>query len=1108
MKPKMQIGKSLRGIALAAVAFIAATASATTYTWQGVTGTVDGWNVPGNWSSDGSGTGIPTGGDEAIFNSAVTISSAITIDEGVLKITANQNVTLSGVISGAGGIDANPASGKTITFSGTSSTFTGQFRAIGAGNTTVAILANLGQPSSIGCGTSGVEVRKESNSGKFTVQNTCTTDRPFYIWSIYQKSLDTPSGKTVTFTGTITGTSLYCAGDGRFEFNTNLPSTFTNVSRDGGGTTAFKGANQFSAEPNFSIGTLAFSSAADSGVACALGTGSKVKIGRAGASATASTTFVYEGNVDASMNRTLSLLLPKSSYYLYLQNASSGTTLTLNGTITSHYNGNTYLSNLRLGGAGNLVLNTGIPSCNAKVTKLGSGTVTLAGNNHNTNNTEVSVGRLDVTGSTHAMSSVTVASGAVLGGTGTIHGPAIVNGTLSAGTATSCGALQFDAETNPLTFASGSILLVKVGGSSNDRIDVTGAVAASGTVTLKLESLGGGAVPAGTYTVMTYDTPPSDVFVLDASLSGTISVGANALTVTTRGAELTWSGNASANLWDFTTANWAGGLLFTDGEDVVFSDSGVKSVPVEVAVDVEPASVRVTADSGTYAFAGPGKITGDGSLGKTGAGNLVIANTNDYTGTTLLQAGSTTLGGVLSGTSISVQGDASFHETPSGVIAGSDIDVMFGHGAVLLEGTNTFTGRIAFDYSGASTATKLYLVNSKVLGNAESLAVKPSPNYNSSPLYNTNIILSNNVEFAGKTLYVARGGASSRCLRGEITHNFSWSGDIAVPEGEGSAPNIELSVYVNKTCSIGRANETEISGLASLSLRNTGSYNINGRVNIPGTLSFNEYGYRYFYSTNNVCSKWQMFQGAVTMEANHVFAKDAVVEIGKAHGTEAGHDVLLNLNGTTQQVAQVTEVQAASASASGMRRINGAAPSTLIVKSDDLNSSFGSVTVRGGVTRSGVIEGGVALVKDGAARFDLNVSTNSFSGDVTVLGGVLAANSPRSLGVGRGLSANRSKGEGDKNLVVTGGTLELNAAQVALTNAVVVVGAKNGASGVVSLAEGVEQEVRYLKVGGELMRPGVYSGPESAAAEKMNCFSGTGLLKVAKGASGFMVIVF
>ena len=127
---------------------------------------------------------------------------------------------------------------------------------------------------------------------------------------------------------------------------------------------------------------------------------------------------------------------------------------------------------------------------------------------------------------------------------------------------------------------------------------------------------------------------------------------------------------------------------------------------------------------------------------------------------------------------------------------------------------------------------------------------------------------------------------------------------------------------------------------------------------------------------------------------------------------------------------------------------------------------------------------------------------------MTVLGGVLAANSPRSLGVGRGLSANRSKGEGDKNLVVTGGTLELNAAQVALTNAVVVVGAKNGASGVVSLAEGVEQEVRYLKVGGELMRPGVYGGPESAAAEKMNCFSGTGLLKVAKGASGFMVIVF
>ena len=1093
---KMQVGKSLRGIVLSAMAFIAQTATATTYTWQGGTGTVDGWNVPGNWSSDGSGTGVPTGGDEAVFNGAVTISSAITIGEGVLTITANANVTLSGIISGVGGIVAKPAASKTLYFSNQASTFTGQFTIQGAANGTTKVekLANGGVASSIGCGTAGVPVRHFS--GKLYVNSTCTTDRPFHLEESYNNDL-TVNG-TLTLEGDITGTGIFTR-TGTVVVMSDLPNTFTAVQRTNSGTLILGGSGStFTATPNVEDGVLEFKSIANSGVPCSLGAGTTVK----GGAQNTLFTFAYSGSTDASTDRTFDVR-PRNgdaTTGCYFYNKTAGTTLTLTGSMNFSRGWGTQF--ITVGGEGNIVFDTALPANMHGLTKTGSGTVTLAGDNLYSSNTVVSAGRLDVTGSTDAKSSVTVASGAVLGGTGAIHGPATITGTLSAGTATICGALAFDAETNPLTFASGSTLLSKVGGGSNDRIDVTGAVAASGSVIVKLVPLAGGSVPAGTYTVMTYDSPPSDVFVLDASLSGTIAVGANALTVTMRGAELTWSGNASANFWDFTTANWSGGL-FTDGADVVFSDAGVKSVPVEVAVDVEPASVRVSADSGTYTFAGPGKITGDGSLGKTGAGNLVIANTNDYTGTTLLQAGSTTLSGVLSGTSVNVQGGAGFHETPSGVIAGSDIDVTFGHGDVLLEGTNTFTGRIAFDYSSASTATKLYLVHSNVLGNAESLTVKPSPVSN--PNY-TKIVLSNNVEFAGKTLYVARGGTSSRWLRGEIAHNFKWSGDIAVPEGDGAAPTVELSVSANKVCTIGKANETEISGLAGLSLRDMGTCNVNGRVNIPGTLGFNEYGYRYFYSTNNVCGKWTLFQGAVAMGANYVFAKDAVVEIGKAH-SQAGHNVALNLNGTTQQVAQVVEVYTDPSSASGTRRISGAAPSTLIVKSDDLNSSFGSVTVRG-TTRTGEIVDGVALVKDGAARFDLNVSTNSFSGDVTVLGGVLAANSPGSLGVGRGLPSNRSKGEGDKNLVVTGGTLELNAAQFALTNAVVAVGAKNGASGVVSLAEGVVQDVRYLKVGGELMRPGVYGGPESAAAEKLNCFAGTGLLRVAKGASGLMVVVF
>ncbi len=1111
--------KSMLKVIMVLAAGMALAAGATQYTWKGGTGTVDGWNTSSNWEP----AGVPNAGDTAVFNNSVNISSAINIGEGVLTIsvpstgsTTTYTVTFSGVISGAGGIDSSPANwsnsgsrNNVVQFTGTQSTFTGQFRVVGKGQTKVTKLANLGANSSIGHGTAGVPVC--INAGFFYVTSTCSTDRPFYLPSTYSQ-LYQSSGTTTTFTGEITGERINCRDYGNFKFESAIPSTVTYVGRTDGGILEFVNAeNAFTANNiTVSAGDLRYHTAADCGELCSLGTGDTIIVGQGNGT---SAQFTYAGDDDAEMDRTIKLRFwtdstaaNYTSYYKAIQNRTSGTTLTLNGSILNDTPAAEYAL-LKIGGNGDMVMNTPLPS-GVYVTKIGGGTVTLNADSAQTKATTVSAGHLDVAATIPAASEVMV-SGGVLGGTGTVHGATTIatGGMLTAGTAAECGALTFDAAANPLTFGDGAIIMVKVDAAhgTNDVIVVDGDVTVNGIVTIRLQDIAGGGIPNGTYKVMTCSSAPLASFVLGDGLSGSVNVGADGVSVTVAGGAMTWSGNAANNVWDFSTANW-NGSLFTDGESVSFPDSGVSSVPVRIVSDVAPADVAFLGTASTYTIEGA-KITGTCGLSKTGAGSLVINNTNDFTGATMLQDGSTTLNGKISGTSISVRGAAAFHESPTGVIAGEGINLAFGHGDVLLEGTNTFTGRVRFDLSGYNGSATKYvrLAHNHVLGNAESLAICPNSEGK------TALSILDSVTIEGKTLFLERGAGSYKFLvaanDGVISSKrFEWAGDVKVADGVGGAPWVEFQASAGSTLHLGTVNTTEISGLASMTLRGSSAIYVKGRISTSGEVASNDVGTKALMSTNNSCSAWLLYQGVLRTDVDYAFAKDADCRIGKSISGYYTHDVTLNLNGTTQQVARLLEI-GLDENASGTRRITGDAPSTLIVKGDSLASSYGSVTVcKDNVVREGRIIGGVSIVKDGLARFDLNASTNLFTGDVTVKGGVLAANAPFSLGLGRGLGANPASGEGDKLIEVTGGTLQLNAAQEGLTNAVFSVGAKDGTAGVIQIAEGVVQRARYLKIDGELRSPGVYGGAASAAPRRLGCFAGSGLLVVDRGVSGGVVI--
>ncbi|MCX6878028.1 MAG: autotransporter-associated beta strand repeat-containing protein [Verrucomicrobia bacterium] len=104
-------------------------------------------------------------------------------------------------------------------------------------------------------------------------------------------------------------------------------------------------------------------------------------------------------------------------------------------------------------------------------------------------------------------------------------------------------------------------------------------------------------------------------------------------------ATLTWSVAGDGN-WDTGTSNWLPGpTTFTDDGtvDVVFDNTagGI----ITIAAGMSPLSTTVSAASGTYTFSG-GPID-SGTLTKSGAGTLVLSNTNSnsYTGVTTISGG-------------------------------------------------------------------------------------------------------------------------------------------------------------------------------------------------------------------------------------------------------------------------------------------------------------------------------------------------------------------------------------------------------------------------------------------------------------------------------------
>ena len=411
-------------------------------------------------------------------------------------------------------------------------------------------------------------------------------------------------------------------------------------------------------------------------------------------------------------------------------------------------------------GANNVTFATGVGAGGAGgFTKLGSGTLTLAGTNDYAGITVVSNGTLALASgalirnsaaiivtsgkildaSASGLSLVTGA-GQVLAGVGTVNGTVISsNGVITPGTNGVVGTLTFG---NDLTVAGGSVIIdLATNTAQRDLIAVGGNLSLYGG-TLQLNVTG--TLTNGVYKLIQYSgslasgaNSSANLLLTGYSQAGKVlalsdSINANEidLVVTSQGGvSITWQGDGSNNYWDIETSfNFTNSIgtpvTFVQGDAPIFNDTSVNPT-VNLNASLQPGSVTVTANANNYLFAdgtgtGAGKLSGPGGITKNGSSTLTIATANLNSGPTVINGGTVQVGnggalGDLGSGNVTNNAALVFNQSGShsvsGSISGTGTVTQQGSGTVILSANNSYSGQTTISSgvlqvgNGGSTGT-------------------------------------------------------------------------------------------------------------------------------------------------------------------------------------------------------------------------------------------------------------------------------------------------------------------------------------------------------------------------------------------------------------------
>ena len=409
-----------------------------------------------------------------------------------------------------------------------------------------------------------------------------------------------------------------------------------------------------------------------------------------------------------------------------------------------------------------------------------------------------------------------------------------------------------------------------------------------------------------------------------------------------------------------------------------------------------------------------GDNTSASGLTKVGAGPVVLAGANTYTGTTLVGSGTLSLTGSLSGSPVSVSGDAAISESSTGSIAGAVAVTLSSSGSSTLAGNNS--------YSGVTSISNglLNIQNATALGTIDGGTTVAS---------GATLQIQGNIIVGAEALTLNGNGIATTGALRSISGSNTWGGLITLD----SSTRIQSDA---DTLTLDVASGDAISGAYSL------IFGGNGNITVEDPIAT---------GANTVTKEGT---GTLTLKAANTFTNSVGVTAGvlniqnaTATGTIAGGVTVssaaaLQIQGNIVVGNEPLFLQGTGISNTGaLRNISGNntwGGLISLAATTRINSDAGTLTIDvpsgnaiGGtgvaVANPPVIFGGSGnitvadpisigtgtLTKDGTGTLTLT-GANTYSGATTLGAGTLNANSTNALGGGTSTNT----------LIFTGGILQ------------------------------------------------------------------------------------
>jgi len=668
--------------------------------------------------------------------------------------------------------------------------------------------------------------------------------------------------------------------------------------------------------------------------------------------------------------------------------------------------------------------------------KNGAAALTLTGPLLFSGSVTVNAGKLYVNTTSPGGGLVTVANGAILGGSGTISSLVIVsNGAaLEAGDGTGNGTLKLKAA--DLGIGSSDAITINCGASPGAGIagylsvtNVNG-LTNNGVVTINVNGTLPSTVPA-TYTLIAYSgvikgggsfalgsVPDSAVgYITNNTAASAIQLVLSSVTVPS----ITWVG-APLNNWDLLGSNvWrqtgtTTPANYTNGSVTVFDDTA-SNFAVNVATAVAPASWLVTNSANNYVFSGGGGVTG-GGLTKTGSGTLTLDANDSYSGNTTIAAGTVVLGsataipsgpgGVIVNGTLDVNGFSPTYNNLSGTgvvdnvtaggspvltvpstaspVFGGTIQNSSGSLALNVTGTGTFTLNKTNNYSGGTVIGSLSAGggtlalgtnNALPAGGALSIDNRGGTSVLSLGAFNQNI----------GAITLQAGSAIRTIITGSGTLTLSSNLTLADPHIVGGgqdyalafSPTIDLN-GATRTFIVGYGNNAESTDLGDLHLNGsiTNSTGIAGLTLTPWTYGGTTYYGSVTFGAANTYNGPTTLTGGTGTQGTSTLALNANYSIPNNSAFIQSANTILDLTAW----GKTTGITTGMGSLTGAGTITLGAAGVLTIGYDNTSPAAYAGSIGGA---------GGSIIKTGTGTLTLS-GVNTYTGKTMVLNGTLLIN--------------------------------------------------------------------------------------------------------------------